>query len=84
MRIFLKNLQFKFRNNYLFADHYDGGLTKKLLSKYERVTFQGIFGQGFCLEVPSSYCLDEFLDDLQIGSGMKGQNFCPLETDMRN
>lgn len=34
------------------------------------MTFEGIFGQGFCLKVPFSYGLDEFLDDLQVSSGM--------------
>ena len=29
--------------------------------------------------MPFSYGLDEFLDDLQVGSGMKGQASCPLE-----
>ena len=37
----------------------------KSLSKYEHVPF--------------SYGLDEFLDDLQVGSGVKGQASCPLE-----
>ena len=43
------------------------------------MTFEGIFSQGFCLEVPFPYGFDEFLDDLHVGSGMKGQASCPLE-----
>ena len=53
LRIFLENLQFKckFINNYLFANQFLKYWTGKLLSKYEHATFEGIFVQGFCLEV---------------------------------
>ena len=54
-------------------------LTDLFRRQTDQMALKGIFGQGFCLKVPFSYGFDEFLDDLQVGSGMKGQASCPLE-----